>query len=147
MKINLTVSPLANVLALVNEKNGTLLSVDRITSGPAVAPTGETTDNTEITLTGIAGHGYIGSLTYTYDRATLASQEIPTPSAIDVTATDTEADVKTKVAAALRIIESAVDFTDLTIPVDATDGTVTVTPASGNLLYIGAPLTVALHLV
>jgi hypothetical protein len=147
MKINLSVSPLTNVLALVNEKNGTLLAEGRVTAGPAVEPTGETTDNTEVTLTGIVGHGYTGSLTYTYDRATLASQEIPTPAAVDVTATDTEADVKTKVAAALRIIESAVEFTALTIPVDATDGTVTVTPIVGNLLYVGGSITVALRLV
>lgn len=147
MKINLTVSPLANVLALVNEKNGTLLSVDRITSGAAMVPSGETTDNTEIVLSGIPGHGYIGDVTYTYDRATLESQEIPTPTSVDLVVEDTEATAKTKVAAALRLIEEAVDFVDLVLPVGATDGSVTVIPADGNLLYISGSITVALHQV
>lgn len=147
MKINLSVSPLANVLALVNEKNGTLLSVDRITSGPARTPSGETTDNTEITLTGIEGHGYTGSVDYTYDRATLESQEIPTPTSVDLVAEDTAETAKVKVAAALRIIAEAVDFVDLVLPVGATDGSVTVIPADGNLLYISGSITVALHQV
>ncbi|MND14881.1 hypothetical protein D3C81_498290 [compost metagenome] len=147
MKINLTISPLANLLALVNQHNGTLLSEERVTASPAQDPTGETSDNTEVTLTGIPGHGYIGSLTYTYDRATLASQEIPTPASVDVSTGEDVAVILTRVCAALRIIEEAVDFSDLNIPVDATDGTVTVTPQEGNLLYIGAPITIALHLV
>ncbi|MNY20320.1 hypothetical protein D3C86_1537940 [compost metagenome] len=64
-----------------------------------------------------------------------------------MSAGDSVDEVLTKVAAALRIIKEAVDWTDLNIPVDATDGTVTVAPADGNLLYVGGSITVALHLV
>jgi hypothetical protein len=140
MKLNLNVSALANVCALVNEKNGTLLSDTRVTAGTVEAATGDTGDNSQVTLTGIAGHGYTGSRTYTYDRYDLLGGRDTDPDRVVVATGDTQEQIKAKVCDAHALLPSELIFNDdLTIAIPDTGSEIVTIPLEtipNSLIYL-----------
>lgn len=138
-----------NLLAMVNKANPIGLASSSVApSGMTTyTPTDPDTSNTKLTLTGSAGTGFDGSVEIHYHRVSLASQQVPTPAYVEITADDTVATTKTKVAAALKIVKGAVIFTAQTQPTSGVDGTITVTPSATNYLYTGTALVIPLRLV
>ena len=146
MKINFSISPLANVLALVNEKNGTDLDETMVTASVVSTAVGHPGENSEITLTSIAGHGFTGSQTFDYERATIASQNSTPPAKVTVLSTDTDAQVQEKVCAALLVMQSEFLFSSQVAPTEGVDGSITLSSDPSSLLYLDNDVTVVLTL-
>jgi len=102
------------VMALINHDNGKGVTADQIVMGiPTVNNTGVL--NTTLTLTAVAGKGYVGSQTFTYNRLHLTTA-ILAPSGLTATFPKGSmakiADVVTLLNALLNINMQADDFID-----------------------------------
>lgn len=142
-KINLALSAVANVLALLNADNPGAVApftAANITLGvPAERVADADPSNTSLGLTSVADQGYTGTDTVTYTRLSVLQGNLAPVTAVPVVLADDQAAVEAKVIAALKVLASEVTFSAYTAPVDeATPGTITVTPVAGSLLYVGA---------
>lgn len=144
MKVNIAISPLANVLAAINAANtasSTNITESQVTAAAPVTAAGTGGRNTTVALTGINGQGIEGSRTFAYIRQSLASGAVPTtaPSSVTVANGDNQAASAAKVATALGLLASEFDTSAYTAPVDIpTPGTITITAKSTSLLYVGS---------
>ena len=144
MKVNISISPLANVLAAINAANtaaGTNITAGQVTAAAPAIVAGTAGRNTAVTLTGVNGQGIEGSRTFAYTRQSLAGGAVPTtaPASILVVAGDTQAETLTKVATALGLLESELDASAFTAPADqTTPGTITITAHTVSLLYVAS---------
>lgn len=145
MKVNLQLSPVANFLAILNAANpGKNFSESNLTLGaPTELVGGNGGRNTSVLLTAIQDAGFSGTHTVNYTRQTLAAgAAIPTANAVSVLVqgTDTDAEILTKVASALGLLESELTISAITIPANENDtsGQATITAVSTSLLYIGS---------
>lgn len=145
MKINLGLSPLANVLALINTKNGSLLNETNVTAGPVSPSVDDPDDNTQITLTAVVGEGYTGERTYVYNRYDLLGGREPDPDQVEIVSTDSQAAIKTKVATAYGLKESEITISAVTPAAVGETTAATMSAVEGSLLYLGAdvPITIA----
>jgi hypothetical protein len=141
-KVNTSITAAANVLALINAANPSLNATEaQITAGVPTAAAGTGGRNTTITYTAIDNQGFSGTQTFSYTRqALVAGQGIATAKAVPVQILegDTDAQVKTKVATALGLIESEISLSDIVRPVDeSTPGSADVDAIANSLLYTG----------
>jgi len=145
MKINASLSTLANIIALVNGVNAGLnLTDEQVTIGQASAYVpGEGDLNSQITLSGVNGKGFQGDVTIHYKRPVLQpggawgnalGDGIPSvPSAA------TQAQALTLAATHLGLVESELDASAFTAPADElTNGSITITAKDGSPLYTGS---------
>jgi hypothetical protein len=139
MKINLTKTPLENlVLQVVEDNVGLVLAATQVTAGLPSVFAGDP-QNTQVTLTAVEGQGFTGSKLVKYVRLGMDSGKAVPVTTLQVLAADNQAAVQTKVAVALGLLESDLAFSAYTAAVDdATPGTITVAPAANSLLYVGA---------
>lgn len=145
MKINLQLSAVANFLAILNAANpGKNFSETNLTLGaPQEQTEGAGGRNTSVLLTAIQDAGFSGTRTVNYTRQSLTvGGAIATAKAVDVLVlgTDTDAEILTKVAGALGLMESELTISDVVIPANENDasGTATITASATSLLYTGA---------
>lgn len=144
MKINLQLSPVANFLAILNAANpGKNFSEANLTLGaPTELVGGNGGRNTSILLTAVQDAGFSGTRTVNYTRQPLAvGRAIATAKATDVLVlgTDTEAEILTKVAGALGLLESELTLSDVEIPANENnDGSAVITAKASSLLYVGS---------
>lgn len=141
-KINASLTAAENILAIANALNPDLnATAENVTLGLPTVSAGTGGRNTAITLTAIANQGLSGSQTFAYTRLALAAgQAIATAKAIPVVIApaDTDAEVLTKVATALGLIESQVALSNIVRPVDEdTNGSADVGVVANSLLYTG----------
>lgn len=145
MKVNLSLTPAANLLALIkgtagNESASASLTEAMFTIGaPAVRVPDANPSNTTLILTAVAGQGIETGTTktVTYTRNALDSKATA-PGNVIVVAGDTEAQVKTKIATAYGLMESELVFGAIVIPGEGETETVTVEVAATSLLYVDA---------
>lgn len=143
MKVNITLSPLANVLAAINAANvgtSTNISAAQVTAAAPVVAAGTGGRNTTVLLTGVDGQGIEGSRTFAYTRQSLDAGAVPTaaPASVTVAGGDNQAASVAKVATALGLLASEFDASAYTAPADeVTPGTVTLTAKVTSLLYVG----------
>lgn len=145
MKVNLTISAAANILALVKGTAGNETAAASLTSAmftignPTVRTPDANPSNTTVVLTAVAGQGIAAgsTKTITYKRNALDSKQTP-PGNVIVVAGDTEAQVKTKIATAYGLLESELIFSAITVPAEGATETVTVEVAATSLLYVDA---------
>lgn len=139
MKINLNLSPLANVLGLLNLKNGSNINETHVFAGPAIETTENPGDNTKITLTGNPAHGYKDSMTYYYGRYNLLGGKEPDPGSVAIETSDTQDTIRTKITTAFGLMPSELvinNNSDITIPSVGNEiVTVNMTSKEGSLLY------------
>ncbi|MNQ14300.1 hypothetical protein D3C85_272460 [compost metagenome] len=145
MKINLTKTPLENlVLQIVEDNAGLVLTAAQVTAG-APSVFGGDPQNTQVTLTAVEGQGFTGTKLVKYVRLDMNSGVAVPVTTLEVLAADNQAAVQTKVAAALGLIETELTFSAYTAAVDdTTPGTITVAATAGGLLYAGAAKTIAI---
>jgi len=141
-KVNIAITAAANVLALINAANPSLnATAAQITPGSVVSEAGTGGRNTSITYTAVDNQGFSGTQTFSYTRRALTAGEgIATAKAIPVVIAegDTDAQVLTKVATALGLIESEISLSNIVRPVDEdTNGSADVVADAGSLLYTG----------
>jgi len=155
MKINLSKTIAENMLALIHDANpsaASTVTLDKITVGPVQALTGDASGkNSQVTVTAKANMGYSQSVTIKYNRLGVNQGVNPLPASISIFPADTQAQRKTKVAAALGLMESQITVTavgggDIGLPAneDDTSVSVTVTPLANSSLYVGNPLNIQL---
>lgn len=140
MKINTTLTALANVYALVNAANALTLDATKATVGAPAARTPDANPrNTTVTLTAVDGGGIEAGTTVdvTYDRLGMGSGVVTPEFSFFTDGTTTLPSFKTAVATSLGLIEAEIDVTG-TLP--ATEGettTMVVAAKAGSLLYVG----------
>lgn len=147
MQINASKTAIQNILDLVNGKNvGLNLTEAQVTVGvPSVFSEAENPRNSQVTLTAVVGSGYTGTKTIKYTRLGVGQSVVTLPERVYVVGAETEAEIKTAVATALNLVESEIEVSALTLPVDSsTPGQVSVAPKVDSLLYVGASLDVVL---
>jgi len=143
MKVNIALTPLANVLAIINAANvasSTNITEAQVTAAAPVVAAGTGGRNTTVLLTGVDGQGIEGTRTFAYTRQSLATGAVAStaPASVTVLQADDQAASVTKVATALGLLASEFDASDYTAPEDqATPGTVTITAKATSLLYTG----------
>lgn len=142
-KINIAISAAENLLALVNEANPALNATQsQVTLGVPSVAAGTAGRNTSITLTAIDNEGFSGTQTFAYTRqALVAGGAIATAKDIPVAIAsgDTQAQVLTKAATSLGLLESELNFSDFEAPVNEdTAGSATLTAKADSLLYTGS---------
>jgi hypothetical protein len=147
MEINIANTAVENVLALVNLDNATTFTEAQVTVGvPATWVDPESLDdrNTEVTLTGIDGQGYTGSVAIQYYRLDLDNLKGATVVEFTDTPTATVGEAITAYAATIGLREEELELLNdlgevLTELPDTSGGPVTLTlrALTDSLLYIG----------
>lgn len=143
MKVNITLSPLANVLAAINAANvasSTNITEAQVTAGAPVTASGTAGRNTTVLLTGVDGQGIEGTRTFSYTRQALDGGAVATtaPTFVIVLQADTREQSLTKVVTALGLKESEIESLAYTAPIDqATPGTISLAAVNPSYLYIG----------
>ena len=143
MKVNIAITPLANVLAAINAANtatSTNITESQVTAAAPVVASGTAGRNTTVVLTGINGQGIEGSRTFSYIRQSLDAGAVSTtaPANVTVVSGDTEAESATKVATALNLLATEFDTSAYTAPTDSsTPGTISLVAKATSLLYVG----------
>lgn len=146
MRIDLTLNPQENILALVQDANpGLTITLAQVTVGaPAPAADGAARNST-VTLTAVANAGFAGDIAITYNRLALTDNVAVVPDSVQILGDDSEAVAGGKVAAALGLVAGEYTTTAFTAPVNEdTPGTITLTPADGSLLYVGDAVVMTL---
>lgn len=145
MKINLSLSPLTNVLGLINGKNGSSIVETQVTVDSVIASTENPGDNTKITLTGIDGKGIEGSRAFFYGRYDLLGGKAPDPTRVEILATDTQSQILGKIATAYGLEPTEITFnggSDVTIPATDDVAITTMAAKTDSLLYNGPAVKV-----
>lgn len=159
MLINTSKTAIENLIDLIVNDNPSLASANlgaKVTIGaPSEFIQGAL--NTQVLLTAIPNAGFSGTKTVKYTRLGMSSGVASVPSAISINPADTQAQIKTKIAAALGLIEAEIDFVyegqpqdddtnpiDIPVNEDDTSVLVSVQPKAGSLLYVGAALQIQL---
>lgn len=152
MKVNIALSPIANVLAAINAANvasSTNITEAQVTFGAPTVSAGTGGRNTSVTLTGVDGQGIEGSRTFAYTRQSLDAGAVASgaPASVVVLQSDTRAQSLAKVVAALGLVAEEIEDVSYTAPADqATPGTIQIAAVNPGYLYIGIR-DVALHFV
>lgn len=141
-KINLALTAQENILALINAANPALnATLAQVSVGAPVAAAGTGGRNTTVTFTAIADQGFSGSQTFSYTRRALAAGEaIATAKDVPVLIleSDTDLQVRAKVAAALGLLESEISLADIVRPTNENNpGSADVVADANSLLYTG----------
>lgn len=147
MKINVSQSPSANLLAQINADNAGLnLTAGQVTIGvPSVRTPDANPNNTTVVLTAVADQGYSGTKTITYTRLGLDKGVNPAVTSVEVVSSDNESASLAKVVAALGLIASEVTSTNYVAPENEnTPGSITLEANVASLVYYGPGLTVEL---
>lgn len=135
MKLNLAISSLANVLGLINEKNGSNITTSQVTVTSIEASDENPGDNTKITLTGVNGQGIEGSRTFYYGRVNVTSGVFPIPEKVMLAPTDAGAEAVAKFVAAYNLRQEEIYYDGWAFPSPGVPGGVNVWGAPDSLLY------------
>jgi hypothetical protein len=146
MQINLGLSPLSNVLGLINAKNGSSIVETQVTVDAVIESTENPGDNTKVTLTGIDGQGIQGSRSFYYGRYSLLGAKEPDPGRVNILGTDDQAQIEAKVCTTFGLKASEVEVSDVTIPASGNFTVATMMPVDNSLLYNGDPVDVHITL-
>lgn len=141
-KINTAISAQENVLALVNAANpGLNATLAQVSIGLPVVAAGTAGRNTEVTVTAVVDQGFSSSVVVAYTRRALSvGQAIATAKAVPVQIleSDTDAQVLSKVATALGLIEAEVSLANIVRPTNENSpGSADVSADGDSLLYTG----------
>lgn len=143
MKVNVALSPKANILAIINAANvatSTNITEAQVTFGAATAAGGAGGRNTTVILTGIDGQGIEGSRTFAYTRQALDGGAVApgAPASVVVVQGDTREQSLAKVVTALGLVAEEIESLSYTAPVDqSTPGTIQIAAVNPGYLYIG----------
>ena len=142
--IDLTLTEEENVLALLVERNPTIGPyVNGLTLGSVFTPSGGTTQNSGITVTANVGSGLQegSAKDYYYTRPDLADDATlgTFAGSLYVTEGTTQEQIQDQLALEAGLLRSSILFSAYTPIDDVTpaNGTITVTPVAGSLVYIG----------
>lgn len=136
MKIDVSKSASANLLALINLKAAQAYTADQLTIG-AVA-TNDGALNSVVTLTAVEGKGFTGSVDVRYNRLGL-DKGVASPNLTLIVAEGASlSSVLTQAAAQLGLREEEVEWASgTTLPADGQNGTATLQAKNGSYLYVG----------
>lgn len=140
--INTSISPVENVLALINAANPTAPTPASLTNVTIGTPSSDSpsSKNTSILVTGVAGQGYSGFKLFTYDRIQISQAAATQPTSIEVETDDTDEQIAAAAIAALGVIASEVEVSHLPATEDDPRRAV-VSPKQDNWLYQGSGVT------
>lgn len=138
MKIDVSKSPLANLLALVNLKATNAYTEDQLTFGAATAAAEGSAKNTTVTLTAVDGKGFTGTADVHYNRLGL-DKGVSAPNLTLVVAEgSTTAGLLTQAAQQLGLREGEVEWdADVRVPADGETATAVLKAKDGSYLYVG----------
>ena len=148
MKIDVSKSIAENILNLIHDANPSTVAtvtLSNVTIGAVSPLTGDPSSrNSQVTVTANKNMGYSQQVTIKFNRIQVNQGVNPLPAAITIFPTDTQAQRKTKVAAALGLMESEITVTAVGGGIigtpaneDDTSVSVTVAPIANSSLYIG----------
>lgn len=135
MKINLALSSLANVLGLINEKNGSNITESQVIVNEVIESDENPGDDTKITLTGIDGQGIEGTRSFYYGRGKVSEQVFPLPASVELAPGDGGAEAVAKFLVALNLRLEDINYTNWVFPTVETPGGVSIQGATGSLIY------------
>jgi len=135
-QINAAITASANLFALINAANTSqTLAAANVTFGTPAVITG--VDNTSVLVTAVAGQGYSGTQTVTYNRRGLGDNVASPSFASTANNESTLASIKAVLVTQLALVASEVTLTGtLTNPGDGNTSTLTLASNAGSLLYI-----------
>lgn len=137
MKIDISKSPLANLLALVNLKAQHAYTEDQLTFGAATAVDGSA-KNTTVTLTAVEGKGFTDAADVHYNRLGL-DKGVASPNLTLVVAEgSTTSGLLTQAAQQLGLREGEVEWdADVRVPADGETATAVLKAKAASYLYVG----------
>lgn len=144
MRINLAISSLANVLGLINDKNGSNITEDQVTVTEIIESTENPGDNTKITLTGVDGNGIEGSRSFFYGRASVVSQGTPPTSTVVLAPGEVAGEAVAKILTQLNLRIEDIVYDGWVFPTEGVDGGVNIWGAEGSLIYTPEVIRVTL---
>lgn len=131
MQINHSISSIANVLALVNAKNGCSITEAQVTVDSIVESYENPGDNTKVTLTGVDGQGIEGSRTFYYGRVPVVTP----PIVVTLAPGEVGAEAVGKILAQLHLLIEDISYDNWVFPTEGTDGGVDIWGAPGSPIY------------
>jgi hypothetical protein len=139
MKINVTLSAIANAYALINAANALTLDASKVTLGvPAVfEPVGGNPRNTTLILTGVNAGGYNGTKEVKYTRLGMGSGVVAPETGFHIDGTTTLASFKTAVATSLGLVESELELEGVLPAAEGQSEFIKLKAKAGSLLYVG----------
>lgn len=139
MKIDISKTPQANLLALVNAKATRAYTADQLTFGSATVNSANgATKNTVVTLTAVEGKGFAGTVDVRYNRLGLDKGVASPDLTLTVSDSATSASLLTQAAAQLGLRESDVEWSGtITVPADGQSNTATLKAKDASYLYVG----------
>lgn len=138
MKVNITLTPEANLLAAINAANvGANITAAQVTFGAVSVSAGTGGRNSSVTLTGVNGQGIEGSRAFAYTRQALSAGALPSVVPfISIAPGDTRPQVLAKACTQLGLIATEIEDISYTAPVDVdTHGAMQIAALVGSLLY------------
>lgn len=133
--VDLAQSPKQNLVTLINEANGTDITVEDLTVGSPFVPQGEDETVVGVEVTGVVERGYSGSFTFYYKRLSLSDLAIPAGSELPVAGEPTANNVARTAESLLGAMPNEFKVND---DYEVGDSTVTILPVSDSLLYVGS---------
>lgn len=141
-----TKAPEQILLDLINNDNTSALTTAQVTLGTPSTSGGA--ENTSVTLTAVAGSGYSGSQTVTYNRVDIATVPGSRPTEFPVGSATKISDMLPQINAQYQINLTAADIVDATLPTfDGTPNevkTFELVMAAGALVYLNQ-VTLSIH--
>lgn len=145
MQIDITKSPVDNVLALLNDINPSvkLTSANVTLEVPIVRIPDADVHNTSLTINGVEAEGYSGTIVMTYNRLPLAQAIASAPITFKVSNVTTLASLLQDILTEYKLLGGVSLVGDLVRPHDGTNtSTIVLAADADSLLYIGElPLT------
>lgn len=144
MNIDIAKSGFENVLALVNTANTLTLTATDVSIGTPSTITGTGGRNTKVTLTALEAANYQGTVDVNYRRLKVIEATTGTDYSTTFNSGTTLALALTAIATKLNLREADVEWVETQMPATGANGTLTLRPKSGSLLYAGATQAITL---
>jgi len=135
MKINLAISSVANVLGLINEKNGSNITESQVTVDELIESDENPGDNTKITLSGKNGHGIDGTRSFYYGRVNVVSQQSPPTGIVILAPGEVGGEAVAKILTQLNIRLEDIAYDNWVFPTEGVDGGVDIWGLEGSPIY------------
>jgi hypothetical protein len=131
MLLNYSISSIANVLALVNAKNGSNITEAQVIVNEIVESDENPGDNTKITLTGVDGKGIEGTRSFYYGRVAV----ITPPTVVTLAPGEVGGEAVAKIIAQLGIRLEDIYYDGWVFPTEGVDGGVNIWGAPDSPIY------------
>lgn len=137
MKIDVSKTAQANLLALVNLKGAQAVTADQVTFS-AASTNSSGSKNTVVTLTAVSGKGFSGTVDLRYNRLGLDKGVASPNTTLVVAEGSSTTTLLTQAASQLGLREDQIEWASgTTVPADGQSSQATLQAKSSSYLYVG----------